>query len=103
MVEGENRNITRTAFLDSYVWEVLPHPLILQTWAPAMKLKEPFIGHCFLTLNDLNLAMIWRIRELNSNGLLDGVKKFPDCWKCVVEDGGGGYIEQRNVKIDLTE
>ncbi len=63
-----------------------------------MKLKEPLRGRRFPSLNDLNLA----IRELNSNGLLDGVKKLPDRWKCVIE-ARGDYIEQCNVKIDLNE
>ncbi len=70
------------------------------TWVPAMKLKEPFRGYRFPTLNDLNLAMTLRIRELNSNGLLDGVKKLPNHWKCVIE-AKEDYIEWRNVKIDL--
>ncbi len=59
-----------------------------------MKLKEPFRGRRFLTLNDLNLAMTRHIRKLNSNGLLDDVKKLPDRWKCVIE---------ARVKIDLNE
>ncbi len=67
-----------------------------------MKLKEPFRGYHFPTLNDLNLAMTRRIRELNSNGLLDGVKKLPDCWNCVIE-ARGDYNERHNVKIDLNE
>ncbi len=67
-----------------------------------MKLKEPFRGRCFPTLNDLNLAMTRRIRELNSNGLLDGVKTLPNRWKCVVE-AREDYIEWRNVKIDSNE
>ncbi len=100
----ENRNIMQTTLQDYYyMWEMLPHPLILQTWVPAMKLKEPFRGHRFPTLNYLNLAMTWRIRELNSIGLLDGVKKFPNRWKCVIE-ARGDYTEQRRyVKIDLNE
>ncbi len=67
-----------------------------------MKLKQPFRGHHFSTLNDLYLAMTRRIGELNSSSLLDGVKKLPDCWKCVIE-ASGDYIERRNVKIDLNE
>ncbi len=53
-----------------------------------MKLKEPFRDRHFPTLNDLNLAITWRIRELNSNGLLDGVKKLSNGWKCVIEAKG---------------
>ncbi len=87
-IARENWNITRTTLLDSYAWEVLPHPLILQTWVPAMKLKEPFRGRRFPTLNDLNLAMTRHMRELNSNGLLDGVKMLPDRWICVIEARG---------------
>ncbi len=49
--------LCRTALLDSCTWEVLFHPLILQTWVPVIKLKDPFRGRCFPTLNDLNLAM----------------------------------------------
>ncbi len=67
-----------------------------------MKLKEPFRGRCFPTLKDLNLAMTRHIRELNSNGLLDDVKKLPDRWKYVIE-ARGDYIERHNVKIDLNE
>ncbi len=54
-----------------------------------LKLKKLFRGHRFPTLNDLNLAMTRHIRELNFNGLLDGVKKLPDRWKCVIEVRGG--------------
>ncbi len=67
-----------------------------------MKLKEPFRGRRFQTLNDLNLAMTRRIRKLNSNGLLDSIKELPDRWKCVIE-AMGDYTERRNVKIDLNE
>ncbi len=81
---------------------MLPHPVILQTWVPAMKLKEPFRGRCFPILNDLNLAMTQRIRELNFNGLFNGVKKLPNPWKCVIK-GWGDCIEQCNVKIVLNE
>ncbi len=70
-------------------------PLILQTWVCAVKLEEPFRSCRFPTLNDLNLAMTRRIRELNSNVLFDDVKKLPDRWKC--------DIDWRNVKIDLNE
>ncbi len=63
-------------------------PPILQTWVPAMKLKEPFRGLRFPTLNDLNLGMTRHIRDLDSNGLLDGVKKLPYRWKCVIEARG---------------
>ncbi len=84
----ENQNITRTALLDFYVWEVLPHPLILQTWVPAIKVKEPFRGRRFPTLNDVNLAITRHIWELNSNGLLDGIKKLPNHWKYVIKARG---------------
>ncbi len=67
-----------------------------------MKLKEPFRGRRFSTLNDLQLAMTRHIRELNSNGLLDGVKKISDRWKCVTE-ARGDYTERCNVKIDSNE
>ncbi len=70
--------------------------------SPAMKLEKPFRGRRFPTLNDLNLVMTRRIRELNSNGLLDGIKKLPDRWKCVIE-ARGNYIERRNAKIDSNE
>ncbi len=66
-----------------------------------MKLKEPFRDCRFPTLNDLSLAMTRRIRELNSNGLLDGIKKLPDRWKCVIE-ARGDYIEGRNVNVAMT-
>ncbi len=99
----ENWNITRTALLDSYVWEVLPTPLILQTWVPVMKLKELFRGCHFLTLNDLNLTMTRRIRELNSNGLLVGVKKLPNRWKCAIEARGDyQYIKSQILPWSLT-
>ncbi len=65
-------------------------------------LKEPFWGHHFPTLTDLNLAMTRRIRELNSNGLPDDIKKLPNRWKCVIV-AMGDYIKRRNVKIDLNE
>ncbi len=67
-----------------------------------MKLKEPFRGRRFLTLNDLNLAMSRFIRELNSNGLLDGIEKLPDHWKCFIE-ARRDYIKRLDVKIDLNE
>ncbi len=92
----ENQNVTRTALLGSYMWEVLPS--ILQTWVPAMKLKKPFRGRRFPTLNDVNLAMTRRIWELNSNGLLDGIKKLLNCWKCVIE-ARRDYIERPNEKL----
>ncbi len=88
MVDDRMVSKLRTALLDPYAWEVLPHTLILQTWFPALKLKELFRDRHFPTLNDLNLAMTQHIQELNSNGLLDGVKKLPDCWKCAIEARG---------------
>ncbi len=81
------------------MWEVLTHPLDM---SPCLKIKRTVQRSPFSTLNDLNLAMTTRIQELNSNGLLDGVKKFPDRWKCVTE-AKGDYIERCNVKIDSNE
>ncbi len=66
------------------------------------KLKELFRGRRFPTLNDPNLALTRRIRELNSNGLLAYVRKLPDRWKCVIE-ARGDCTEQCNVKIDSNE
>ncbi len=62
--------------------------LILQTWVSAMKLKELFRGCSSPILNDLNLPMTRHIWELKSNGLHDGIKKLPDCWKCVIKAMG---------------
>ncbi len=68
-----------------------PTPLFSRHESLFMKLKEPFRGRRFLTLNDLNLAMTRHIQDLNSNGLLDGVKKLHNHWKCVIK-AKGDYI-----------
>ncbi len=64
-----------------------------------MKLKELFRGRCFPTLNDLNLAMTQRIRELHSNGWRQKASQLLE----MCHRSQWDYIERRNVKIDLNE
>ncbi len=70
--------------------------------SPCREIKKTIQRRRFSTLNDLNLAMTRRTWEMNPNGSLDGVKKIPDRWKCVIE-ARWDYIERRNVKINLNE
>ncbi len=55
--------------------------------SPCHEIKRTVRGHRFPTLNGVNLAMTRRIWKLNSNGLLDGVKKLPNHWKCLSKPG----------------
>jgi len=86
------------AVLDEYGWEVLPHPAYSPDISPPdydafQKLKDPYRGRRFADLEELNAAVSRRIRELNSNHLLNGIQRLPDRWRRVIESQGD-YIER---------
>lgn len=86
------------AIFAEYYWEILPHPAYSPDLSPPdfdafPKLKEPLRGQRFSDIDMLNAAVTRRIRELNSQHLLNGIQRLPDRWRRVIE-AQGDYIER---------
>lgn len=83
--------------LETYDWEVLPHPAYSPDMSPPDYdlfpiLKEALRGRRFHSLEELNHAVDDRLREINRNRLCQGIMKLPHRWAAVVELSGD-YIE----------
>lgn len=83
--------------LRKYGWEVLPHPPYSPDMSPPdfdlfPKLKKPFRGRRFASLEELSAAVTRAVRQLNTNGVLDGIQKLPGRWDSVIAKQGD-YIE----------
>ena len=86
-----------TRKLSEFGWEVLPHPPYSPDMSPPdfdlfPKLKKPMRGHRFSSLEELSAAVTRAIREMNKDGVLDGLAKLPARWNAVIEKQGD-YIE----------
>ena len=86
--------------LENWEWEILAHP---PPYSPDLSppdfdlfpvLKLPLRGHRFATLQDLNDAVDKRVKEINKEGLCQGILKLPDRWQCVIEKQGD-YFERQ--------
>ncbi len=79
-------------FID-YAWETTHHPPYSSKLSPPdfdlfPKLKEPFLGTCFRSLDELLLVVTQEICHLNKELLLNGIQKLPDHWQVCIERGG---------------
>jgi transposase len=95
------------AVLAEYRWESLPHPPYSPDMSPCdydlfCKLKQPMRGSRYPSLIALNSAVTRRIRELNFNRMVDGVRDLPNRWKRVIE-AEGDYIERRERDVSDSE
>lgn len=86
-----------TEKLREYGWEVLPHPPYSPDMSPPdydlfTKLKQPMRGRRFQSLEELSTAVTQAIRQMNKDGILDGIVRLPTRWDSVIEKQGD-YIE----------
>lgn len=86
-----------TEKLREYGWEKLPHPPYSPDMSPPdydlfTKLKQPMRGHRFRSLEELSAAVTRAIRQMNKDGILDGIVRLPTRWDSVIEKQGD-YIE----------
>jgi hypothetical protein len=56
------------------------------------KLKQPIRGRRFPSLDELSAAVTQAIRQINKDGVIDGIVKLPRRWDSVIENQGD-YIE----------
>lgn len=76
---------------------MLPHPPYSPDMSPPdfdlfPKLKEPMRGRRYSSLEELSTTVTRAIRQMNKNGALDGIIKFPRRWDSVIQKQGD-YIE----------
>ncbi|KAK9712413.1 hypothetical protein QE152_g24901 [Popillia japonica] len=86
-----------TEKLREYGWEVLPLPPYSSDMSPPdfdlfPKLKKPMRGRRFRSLEELSTAVTRAIRQMNKDGILNGIVKLPTRWDSVIEKQGD-YFE----------
>ena len=86
-----------TSLLDTYCWEVLPHPAYSPDMSPPdfdlfPKLKEPLRGVRFDDLESLEVEVASQVRHINFGCLATGVRDLPHRWMSVIRESGC-YIE----------
>jgi len=84
--------------LDSYIWEVLPHPPYSPDMSPPdfdlfPKLKINMRGVRSSTLEDLSASITRRVKQLNCSTDLKGIMDLPKCWDAVIRQKGD-YTER---------
>ena len=75
---------------------MLPHPPYSPDMSPPdfdlfPKLKQPMRGHRYSSLEELSAAVTQAVRQMNKDGLLDGIAKLSKRWKVI--ENQGDYIE----------
>lgn len=76
---------------------MLPHPPYSPDMSPPdfdlfPKLKQPMRGHRYSSLEELSAAVTQAVRQMNKDGVLDGIAKLSTRWNTVIEKQGD-YIE----------
>ena len=94
---GPHRAASVVQMLTEWDWEVLAHPPYSPDLSPCdlhlfAALKEPLRGVRFDCIDDINNAVSAQLRNLQKDGLRNGVSRLPQRWQSTM-DKLGEYIE----------
>jgi histone-lysine N-methyltransferase SETMAR len=83
--------------LETYGWQVLPHPLYSPDMSPPdfvlfPELKKPLRGKSFRSIEDVSNEVTREIGLIKNEGVLTGIKDLPKSWTAVIKHNGD-YIE----------
>ena len=94
VVHDNTRSHTAAAIdqLRRWQWEILEHPPYSPDMSPCdydlfAKVKEPLPGTRYNTRDELLGATGWSKRNINKDGRADGVRRLPNIWRNMINQG----------------
>jgi transposase len=95
--ERPNASGAVSEILETYGWQVLPHPPYSPDISPSdfdlfPKLKKPLRGKRFRSIEEVSNEVTRVIRRIINEGVLTGIQDLPKRWTAVIKYNGD-YIE----------